>query len=182
MRLSSRPIGIVALTLALLWGACGNVAAAAFCPRFSNRACCPKHAKQATNSSSDATSNHTHHHEEAESSSEMSSCAEHENSSEVFPTDEPTTNGSAEADEQGAFVGSLLESGICIHCLNHSQPAQQRFSIANNEASTNTAATASEIVKLPLALPSLAKLLPSYDHGPPGQAQPIFILNNVFRI
>jgi hypothetical protein len=192
MRLSRRPFAIVALMVALLWSAGGNLFAAAFCPRFSNRVCCQKHLAHSThsadlhNSASPETSHH-HDHGEAQSSSEMTSCAGHETSSEdVIGNEEqqsPDSNDiNSEGDPKGSSLESRLEDGFCIHCLSHSQPGPQRFSIANADSNSKIEVAVLPIVKLPLALPSFAKTFTSYDHGPPGRFHRLFVLNSAFRI
>lgn len=187
MKLSKRPIAVATLTLAFLCGAWGNVIAAAFCARLSDQSCCPEHSETST-SPEDA---HQAHHQMDEASADMSSmsegssCTAHEPGAAETNDTEQSANELAESSdsrEPAPFVVSLLGSAACTHCLNHSQPAPTRFSLSGGESSRNHDVAAALVIKLQLALPSFAKLLPGYDHGPPGQSHRLFVLNSVFRI
>jgi len=189
MRLSRRPFAIVALMVALLWSVGGNLFAAAFCPRFSNRVCCAKHSAHSAHAANSASPETSHHHDygAAQSSSDMTSCAGHETSSEDVIADEEqqstdSNDINSESNPKGSSVEGQLEDGLCIHCLTHSQPGPQRFSIAKADSDPKPEGAVLPIVKLPLALPSFAKTFTSYDHGPPGRFHRLFVLNSVFRI
>lgn len=180
--MTRRPIAIAGLVLALLYGAWGNVVAAAFCPRFSDHSCCPKHSEH---SSAPTASHHAHYQSEPSSSAEdngMGECAAHKSESESAVVSHDSGNSSVDVAEFSPALAPPVEDQSCTHCLTHSQPARGRFSISSDESNRTSDAEALPITKLPLALHSFAKLLPSYDHGPPGQSHPLFVLHSVFRI
>lgn len=180
--MTRRPIAMAGLMLALLYGAWGNVVAAAFCPRFSDHSCCPKHSEH---SSAPTTSQHAHHQSGSLSSAEnngMGECAAHNSESESTVLSDESSNATEDVDGFSPALAPPVEDQSCSHCLTHSQPARGPFSISSDEPNRTSAAEALPITKLPLALHSFAKPLPSYDHGPPGQSHPLFVLHSVFRI
>jgi len=119
--------------------------------------------------------------------SEGSSCAGHESGADEALANQTNQSvnevvESSDSNESSRFADSPVSFSACTHCLSHSQPAPNRFSLSSGESSRNHDAAAAPVVKLPLALPPLARLLPSYDHGPPGQTHLLFVLNSIFRI
>jgi hypothetical protein len=177
MILRAKPIAIAGLLFAFLYGAWGNVVAAAFCPRFSDRSCCPKHSAPSSSPSKP-------HHDLQQMEIEVTgteACAAHEGHS-TEPRGTSRADVFDESDPSRLFLVSPLAEQSCAHCLSHSQPAPGRFSVSSGDSSRESEAQATPLIKLPLNLPAVAKLLPSYDHGPPGQSYSLFVLNSVFRI
>jgi hypothetical protein len=180
MKLGKRPIATAFLIFAFLYGAWGNIVAAAFCPRFSDRSCCPKHSQH-------STSPVEHQHQQTEvspsdQSDEMDGCAESHPADSVSSDERETENLLEKPEDSEPFLINPPEEHLCLHCLTHSQPGPGRFSITSDESRRGAEAAPAALIKPPLQLPSFAKTFTSYDHGPPGQSQSLFVLNSVFRI
>jgi hypothetical protein len=80
------------------------------------------------------------------------------------------------------FTASLPEDVACTHCLSHSQTTPARASGVAGDSVKSSLDNDSIAIAAPLSSNSFPQPITIFDHGPPGESHPRYVLINVFRI
>jgi hypothetical protein len=172
--MSKRAFYTSCLLVAFVAGECGNVLAAAFCPRAgSARACC---LKQHPHLSQSRESHGVHQMAMGQMQMEMPAEAE-----EI--TTRQQSEPVAEVDDNAVAIGLGQPLEPCSHCLNHSQLPLDSGTLRETEVAQWRAGTIASALAPQTTLVTLPGLIfDPRDHAPPGILSPRHLLISVFRI
>src|SRR6266699_2812087 len=182
-----RSLSIVVLASTLLFSAWSNVIAAAFCPRYLNRAGCVRHSGPQSKRVVDKLS--CHHHE-------MAGMTMDDTQMDMQTKTEEVSDLKANADSTGEasqieLISDLLSNeaafdfplDACSHCWIHSQPKSGAVAAAVLNPAKQVVETDAPLTNVALRFPSfLSVSITASEHGPPGNSFTRHVLINVFRI
>ena len=175
----SRSPAIFMLVGAFLFGAWGNVLAAAFCPRYRlNHDCC---LKQAAPKSKQVEHTSCHHQMGGMKMDDMQMENESPSESGAEPLAKDSQVLAPETFSKEAAFDLPVEA--CVHCLIHSQTASGTANVIAIDPSKRlieTNAVAAFFEAVPSSVFSIS--ITPFEHGPPGASVPRHVLINVFQI
>jgi hypothetical protein len=157
---------------------CGNVLAAAFCPRAASaRACCLRHNPHPSQSRENQSVHQMDMGQMADMQMEMPA----EPAEETTPRKQ--SEPLAEVDDNAVAIGLDQPLEPCSHCLNHSQLPLGSGTLRETEAAQWRAdAIISELAPQTALVTLPGLIFDPRDHAPPGILSPRYLLINVFRI
>lgn len=159
-----RFLAVIVLPVALLFSLSGSLLIATFCPHLQ-----PAQVSCHTQVAESKMPGHD--------MGEMSKDSMHSMDS-MHVTGEPASNPSPKA----VALGQPDE--LCPHCAVHSRTSPDVVSLRETGAAKRPGGFANPVAVLPVAFVemSVAAVLTSRAHGPPGTSTPRHILMNIFRI